>query len=360
MGKKGKKRPAEGSAPASPRAAPASPKAGAASPKTGAASPKTGPASPKTGPASPKTGAASPKTGPAAKRPRTASDDAASEPAAKPDPYLLEEAKYIQEDQRWRNKQRTLVLCSRGVTASFRHVMEDLRKFMPHCKHEPKFEKKSSFRDLAEICELKSCNNVVYFEARKQKDLYMWLARLPTGPSIKFQVHNIHTLGEIRYSGNCLLHSRPLLNFDKAFDTVPFLKLVKQLLVQAFGTPRNHPKSKPFVDHVASFFYSDKKIYFRHYEVAPHSPDDLNDPEKQHLTEIGPRFVLDPIRILSGAFQGECIYENAGYMSPTALRIQAKAVLGSKYIQRQAVKTGRENYKEKHQMEEDELMEVFE
>ena len=94
--------------------------------------------------------------------------------------------------------------------------MEDMRTLMPHHKTEPKFEKKNSFRELAEVrrfpaqmlaltlvvrdahicnsrfegaraaartgppevCELKSCNNCVYFEARKKKDLYMWIARV--------------------------------------------------------------------------------------------------------------------------------------------------------------------------------------
>ena len=47
-------------------------------------------------------------------------------------------------------RQRTLVLCSRGTTAMFRHVMEDMRTLLPHHKTEAKFEKKNSFRELAE------------------------------------------------------------------------------------------------------------------------------------------------------------------------------------------------------------------
>ena len=127
--------------------------------------------------------------------------------------------------------------------------MEDIRKLMPHCKTESKFEKSSSFRDLMEVatvsrsqdrdewkphlycrnrdevvivgyqqyisgvwftmefyrlhriagyfflgklktkrkpnspsgqvCEERSCNNCIYFEARKKKDLYMWITRVP-------------------------------------------------------------------------------------------------------------------------------------------------------------------------------------
>ena len=59
------------------------------------------------------------------------------------------------KDTRWRNKQRTLVFCSRGIDGRSRHLMEDMRKLMPHAKMEPKFEKKQDFADIPEICELK-------------------------------------------------------------------------------------------------------------------------------------------------------------------------------------------------------------
>jgi len=34
------------------------------------------------------------------------------------------------------------------------------------------------------------CSSVLFFEARKKKDLYVWLARAPGGPSVKFYVTN--------------------------------------------------------------------------------------------------------------------------------------------------------------------------
>lgn len=37
---------------------------------------------------------------------------------------------------------------------------------------------------------LQGCNSVLYFEARKHKDLYLWLAKAPGGPSVKFHVTN--------------------------------------------------------------------------------------------------------------------------------------------------------------------------
>lgn len=285
--------------------------------------------------------------------------DGEDEEIAPTDPYLLADATYIQKDTRWRNKQRTLVMTSRGVASRFRHLSEDIKKLLPHHKGEPKFDKSSKLHEINEVAELKSCNNVVFFEARKGEDLYMWLARVPFGPTVKFQVHNIHTTGEVRLAGNCLLGSRPVLHFDKPFNDISYLKLMKGLLTQAFGTPRNHPKSKPFHDHMLSFYYLDKKIWCRHYQIAPELPHNENDPEKQVLTEIGPRFVLDPITILSGSFSGQKLYQNPFYMSPTALRVQAKKLLGNPYKRRLEVKDERKQLIKDNELEEDPLDEAF-
>lgn len=58
----------------------------------------------------------------------------------------------------------------------------------------------------------------------------MWLAKSPSGPSIKFQVSNIHTSDELKLTGNCLKWSRPLLSFDGGFETEPHLKLIKEMM----------------------------------------------------------------------------------------------------------------------------------
>lgn len=271
----------------------------------------------------------------------------------------MADATYIQKDTKWRNKQRTLVFCSRGVTARFRHLCEDIRKMLPHHKSEAKFEKRSNFNEINEVCELKNCNNVIFFEARKREDLYLWVGRVPSGPSMKFQVLNIHTTEEVKLAGNCLLGSRPILHFDKNFEHLSFLKLIKGIFIQAFGTPRNHPKSKPFHDHVMCFYWLDKKIWFRHYQITPETPDNSNDPEKQVLTEIGPRFVLDPIRIFSGSFSGQTLYQNPHYMSPTALRVQAKKLLRGPYVKKLEERADKIRRTEENKLPEDPLEEAF-
>lgn len=121
------------------------------------------------------------------------------------------------------------------------------------------------------MCYERSCNNFVYFESRNHKvsDMFMWISKSPSGPAFKFMVENIHTHDELKLTGNCLKYSRPFISFDGHFDDPkkPWLSLCKELLSQTFNTPKNHPKSKPFIDHVISFTYFEDKIYFRNYQV---------------------------------------------------------------------------------------------
>jgi ribosome biogenesis protein BRX1 len=164
-------------------------------------------------------------------------------------------------DGKYRNKQRCLVLCSRGVTARYRHLLEDLRTLIPHHKKESKLDcgNTAMGRAVTDICEMRSCNSVLFLECRKRKDCYMWLG-LTSGPSVKFHVSNIHTMDELRLTGNCMRGSRPVLSFDDSFENVDHLKLLKELFTDVFGTPRGHPKSKPFVDRVMAFYYADKRV----------------------------------------------------------------------------------------------------
>lgn len=168
-------------------------------------------------------------------------------------------------DGKYRNKQRCLVLCMRGATARYRHLLEDLRTLMPHHKKESKLDPGKSGMAAAvnDIAEMRSCNTVLFLECRKHQDAYLWLGRAGgqnMGPSAKFHVSNVHTMDELRLTGNCMKGSRPVLTFDESFGRLGHLKLLKELFTDAFGTPRGHPKSKPFVDRVMAFYYADKKV----------------------------------------------------------------------------------------------------
>lgn len=85
---------------------------------------------------------------------------------------------------------------------------------------------------MLQISEMRNCNQAIYFEARKKKDLYLWLSTVPRGPCAKFLVHNVHTMSELKLTGNCLRGSRPVMVFDKGMDERPELRVVKELFAQ--------------------------------------------------------------------------------------------------------------------------------
>jgi len=162
-------------------------------------------------------------------------------------------------------------VCQRGIGGRYRGLLDDLINLIPHSKQEAKVERKQAKIEINELCFARSCNNFIYFESRNHKvtDLYMWIAKSPNGPSFKFSLNTIKAMGELKMTGNCLKYSRPFVSFDGSFDDpkMPHLTLCKELLSQTFNTPKNHPKSKPFIDHVISFNYYDGKIWFRNYQV---------------------------------------------------------------------------------------------
>eukprot|EP00088_Acartia_fossae_P014393 TRINITY_DN17700_c0_g1_i1.p1 TRINITY_DN17700_c0_g1~~TRINITY_DN17700_c0_g1_i1.p1 ORF type:complete len:331 (+),score=49.69 TRINITY_DN17700_c0_g1_i1:38-1030(+) len=228
---------------------------------------------------------------------------------------------------KWTNKTRVLVLCARGIGHRGRHLLQDLQNMMPHSKTESKMQKKESLFAANEMAEMKNCEKCLLFEGRKGKDVYMWAANVARGPSVKFEVENIHTMAELKMTGNCLRASRPLLSFDNSFTKDAHLKLIKELFVQIFGVPNKHPKSQPFYDHVYTFSVADGKIWFRNFQILD---------ESGSLSEIGPRMVLNPIKVFDGSFCGQTLWENTRYITPNSKRAMLKKLKSHKYQDRVA------------------------
>ncbi|KAL7073417.1 hypothetical protein ACQ4LE_007424 [Meloidogyne hapla] len=221
-------------------------------------------------------------------------------------------------NKKWTDRERVLLLCSRGSVARTRHLVNDLKRLMPHVRSEAKYGKsKSMADDLNEMSELANCTKCLYFESRKGRDVYMWISHIDGGPSAKFLVRNLHSMNELNMIGNCLKGSRPILSFDPKFDEKPHLNIIKALLLNVFKTPNYHPKSQPFIDHVFNFALTvDENIWFRNYQII--------DEKENELQEIGPRFVLQLIRIFDGSFCGSVLYDNPEYLSPNHFRRQLK------------------------------------
>ncbi|TCD66185.1 Ribosome bioproteinsis protein brx1 [Steccherinum ochraceum] len=257
--------------------------------------------------------------------------------------------------KRMKNKQRVLLLSSRGITHRMRHFMNDIEALLPHVKKDAKLDSKNHLHLLPELADLNNCNNTLYFEARKHEDLYMWAAKTPNGPSLKLHVQNVHTMDELKMTGNCLKGSRGLLSFDKAFDENEWSRLTKELFTHIFGVPPSARKAKPFIDHILSFSILDNKIWFRNYQIIEKDPLQPNGPPQTSLVEIGPRFVLTPIRIFEGAFGGATVYSNPEFVSPAAVRSALKREKGAKYGMRKLAEEESRGRKEGRKLEEDEL-----
>jgi ribosome biogenesis protein BRX1 len=250
-----------------------------------------------------------------------------------------------------KNKQRVLILSSRGITYRHRHLLNDLASLLPHGRKDAKLDTKSKLYQLNELAELYNCNNVFFFEARKGKDLYLWMSKAPNGPTVKMHMQNLHTMEELHFTGNCLKGSRPILSFDSKFDAEPHLRVLKELFLHIFGVPKGARKSKPFVDHVMGFTLADGKIWIRNYQIneieaskvtSADVEEGLKKKEKRDktgggketeisLVEIGPRFVLTPIVIQEGSFGGPIIYENKEFVSPNQVRSEIRLKKAGRY-----------------------------
>ena len=168
---------------------------------------------------------------------------------------VLGEVDKVEKAQQ-RRKDKVLMLSSRGITGRMRHLMLDLEAILPHLKKgqsernvvnqvavlwklihytvhvhtDAKLDSKSSLHLVNELADLHSCNNTLYFEARRHEDLYLWLTRSPNGPSVKCHVQNIHTMDELKMTGNCLKGSRGLVCFDGGWDGDEQWKLLREML----------------------------------------------------------------------------------------------------------------------------------
>ncbi|KAF5294907.1 hypothetical protein FQR65_LT10705 [Abscondita terminalis] len=202
------------------------------------------------------------------------------------------------------NKKRPLVLCSRGMNFRYKRLMQDLKKLMPHHRPELNMGRSKTLSGINDMCVSKNCNKALLFEGRRKQDLYIWMSNVPNGPSARFIVDNVDTTVDTTLTGNCLCGSTPLLRFDPGFSDSAHYLVLRELLLQMFGVPNKHPNRPQ--NHIYTFTIVDDKICFRNYRKLS---------EKGALVEIGPRFMLNPIKIFAGSFGGQILWEDPKYIS---------------------------------------------
>lgn len=109
-------------------------------------------------------------------------------------------------------------------------------------------------------------------------------------------------------------------------------------------------------------------------QILEKDPLQPNGPPQTTLVEIGPRFVLTPIRIFEGAFSGATVFANPGtlsnyvsllsnrltslfaeFVSPAVVRSAIRREKGEKYKIRKDTEMERVERREERRRDEDEL-----
>ena len=257
-----------------------------------------------------------------------------------------------------------LVLGTRGLKARHRHLMRDLLRLLPHGVPGSKLDtSEDGLAGVVSACEDADCSAALLLDARDGQRLFMWAASCPNGPSAMFRVRNVHTVAELNLEAHRCAGVRNLLSFDASFETSANRKVIKALLVNALSVPRGAAKrvatasSGPSssatedgeddgegeeeeeegeeeeeeqgeeeddepaakvprteasssssattverVKHVLSFTWVDERIWLRVYRIGH---DKIGEME---AIEIGPRLVLEPVRIIASAFGGAILH----------------------------------------------------
>jgi ribosome biogenesis protein BRX1 len=208
---------------------------------------------------------------------------------------------------------RPLLVSSKGLIRQHAEVFENLLDLVPHAKKDQSV-RPEDFSSLDEIAADRHCDTDRIFETRHRRvvpECYFWISKVPEGPSISFFIEDAQSIQNLRFIGNCLKGSRPILQFDPGFDQTPSLSVAKSLLQRFFSVPFQERHSKPFVDRTMTFMLEGTTIVIRHYQIQWGEGE-----AETQLAEVGPRVRLSPVFILAGAFRGKKIWMDTDFTGP--------------------------------------------
>ena len=111
------------------------------------------------------------------------------------------------------------------------------------------------------------------------------------------------------------------------------------------------------------------QIWVRNYQILEEQPTNAleahlakkksGQEDATSLVEIGPRFVLNPIRIFRGSFGGQTLFQNPDFVSPNDIRAMHYKRKGNTYAQRKEYEKKRKTRNEEIVVPEDPLDSVF-
>jgi ribosome biogenesis protein BRX1 len=116
------------------------------------------------------------------------------------------------------------------------------------------------------------------------------------------------------------------------------------------------------------------QIWVRNYQIVEQQPSNALEAHQTKrqgkstsaqsasttsLVEIGPRFVLNPIRIFRGSFGGQTLFQNPNFVSPNEVRAMELKRQGHVYEERKKSQEMRKERQEQIVLPEDPLDSVF-
>lgn len=246
--------------------------------------------------------------------------------------------------------ERVLVLGTRGLKARHRHLQRDLLRLLPHGRPGSKLNTQDGLSAVVDACEDADCASALLLDARDPRRLYLWAAGCPDGPSAMLRVRNVHTVSELNVQARRCAGVRNLLVFDRGFDESADRRVLKALLIRTLSVPRSAVKktataaassrsaaddddaeadaaaegddafydeapaaaaapsaSGPGVErvkHTLSFSWVDERIWMRVYRIGRGVTGAID------VEEIGPRLVLEPVRIIASGFGGAVLHQS--------------------------------------------------
>jgi len=105
------------------------------------------------------------------------------------------------------------------------------------------------------------------------------------------------------------------------------------------------------------------QIWVRNYQIIDQQPIESKEIKKRKditsLVEIGPRLVLNVIRIFRGSFGGQTLYKNDDFVAPNFIRSMNMQDKGKLYQERKNKQRERRERQENIVLPEDPLNSVF-
>jgi len=182
---------------------------------------------------------------------------------------------------------KVLVTTSRDASQKLLEFAKELRLVVPNAMRMNRGT--TSVHQLVETARLEKFTDIVLVSESKGVPDTLTVCHLPLGPTITFSVHNVVTRHDIEGVGP-MSEQFPHLIFENF--TTKLGQRVMHILKYLFPVPRQDATK------VVTFDNNDDFISFRHHTFkAAKGGKDVT------LTEVGPRFELQPFRIVQGTLE---------------------------------------------------------